>query len=149
MFSLTPYLVHRGCGQSFLIFAKSRIPPAQGMTIPRLELIAALISSGAIAYVHRHLQPLQLSENCPRILRSDSKVVLQWIANPGNHGRFVDNRHTEIRNNKLVCRYVPADDNLADAVSRRCSPRELLHHPLWWKGPLWLCKDPSEWPKRK
>ncbi|KHN83553.1 hypothetical protein Tcan_00821, partial [Toxocara canis] len=93
--------------------------------------------------------PLQQSHNCSQTLWSDSQVVLQWIANPGNHGRFVDNRVAEIRNTKIVCRYVPTDDNPADVASRGCTPRELLHHFLWWKGPLWLCKDPSEWPKWK
>lgn len=38
--------------------------------------------------------------------------------------------------------------NLADLLSRGVQPDVLLNEELWWKGPLWLSLEPSQWPRR-
>lgn len=45
-------------------------------------------------------------------------------------------------------RYVETSMNPADLLSRGLPPKELLSAQLWWKGPLWLVKEPALWPKR-
>jgi len=27
-------------------------------------------------------------------------------------------------------------------------PGEVVHHKLWWNGPDWIKRDPSEWPSK-
>ncbi|XP_075150695.1 uncharacterized protein LOC142224793 [Haematobia irritans] len=43
--------------------------------------------------------------------------------------------------------HVLSHDNPADIASRGSSARYLLTNKLWWKGPAWLCRPRSEWPK--
>ena len=42
--------------------------------------------------------------------------------------------------------YVPTKQNPADCASRGVSVRELIDHPLWWHGPLWLQQQPLKIP---
>ncbi|GFW59797.1 integrase catalytic domain-containing protein [Trichonephila clavipes] len=41
--------------------------------------------------------------------------------------------------------YVPGNLNIADLLSRGCSPRQMLIS-RWWEGPLWLRESPEYWP---
>lgn len=43
-------------------------------------------------------------------------------------------------------RYLPSHDNPADIATRGISPTRLRYNKLWWNGPHWLEKDPSQWP---
>ncbi|VDN95758.1 unnamed protein product [Brugia pahangi] len=63
---------------SSLIFAKSRIAPIKGMTIPRLELMAILIGTRAAQFVITQLDIV----NTRIILWSDSKYVATRGLNP-------------------------------------------------------------------
>jgi len=59
------------------VAAKTRVTPVGGMTIPRLELLSALLLSKLINGVHAALEPeLQLGDP---LCFSDSKVALFWI----------------------------------------------------------------------
>jgi len=66
---------------------------------------------------------------------------LDWIrAHPSRWKTFVANRVTEIQERiPYDCWFhVPGIENPADCAFRGIDPSELLDHPLWWKGPLWL-----------
>ena len=39
------------------------------------------------------------------------------------------------------------EENPADIGSRGERALKLKESELWWKGPAWLCKQESEWPK--
>ena len=60
-----------------ILAAKTRVCPVGGMTIPRLELLSALLLSNLISNVQSSLQS-ELSLTDP-ICYSDSKVALYWI----------------------------------------------------------------------
>ncbi|MCP9262491.1 Integrase core domain containing protein [Dirofilaria immitis] len=60
--------------------------------------------------------------------------------------RFVQRRAEEIRNSHFKLRYLPSHDNPADIATRGISPIRLRYNKLWWNGPHWLEKDPSQWP---
>lgn len=68
--------IHRT--KTSLIFAKSRIAPIKGATIPRLELLAVLIGVRAAHFV---IKQLELKTKTSVMLWSDSKCVLHWIQN--------------------------------------------------------------------
>ena len=102
-----------GCRSDF-VFSKVRLAPTKNVSIPRLELLAALIGSRSIQFVAKHLR-LELAQ---KHLWIDSKCVLDWICNGKNLPRFVENRVTEIRKLQDVSfHYIRSTDNPADVAS--------------------------------
>ncbi|XP_074654082.1 uncharacterized protein LOC141908101 [Tubulanus polymorphus] len=128
--------------------SKSKVAPVKPITIPRLELLASLVT----ARLADHLMS-SLKSRIPRlicVLWSDNQAVLTWIMSPHNMklDRFVSNRIAEIKRltGNFQWRYCPSSDNPADIVSRGSNLRCLQDSKLWWHGPEWL---PNEelWPK--
>lgn len=77
-------------------------------------------------------------------LWTDSTIVLGWLnASPSNLKVFVANRVPEIQGLTKGCswRHVPTQDNPADILSRRISPKFLQYCDMW------LLKPQSEWPR--
>ncbi|GFX37073.1 integrase catalytic domain-containing protein [Trichonephila clavipes] len=60
---------------------------------------------------------------------------------------FVENRVKEIRQltRGHLWKHVPGNLNIADLLSRGCSPQQMLIS-RWWEGPLWLRESPEYWP---
>ena len=117
--------------------AKTRIAPLKKVTIPRLELLSALLLSRLISSVNNALEPeIEISEV---ICHTDSQVALCWIQGKDKEWRqFVQNRVMEIR--ALVpCdswRHCPGVKNPADIPSRGVSPSEFREKlSLWMHGP--------------
>ncbi|KMQ82937.1 hypothetical protein RF55_21411 [Lasius niger] len=69
---------------------------------------------------------------------------------PSKWKTSVANRVADIQRTlpKARWHHVPSQDNPADCATRGLSPRELLDHPLWWRGPSWL-NDETRWPARR
>ncbi|VDN05276.1 unnamed protein product, partial [Onchocerca ochengi] len=59
--------------KTFLIFAKSRIAPAKGITIPKLELLAILVGVRATKFIVKQLE----TEDVRVTLWTDSQCALQ------------------------------------------------------------------------
>ena len=128
-----------------LVIAKTRVAPTKELTIPRLELCAAVL----LGRLFEAYLPL-LSDFQPEKVTgwSDSTIVLSWIASNSRLETFVSNRVGKIRDAAvpITWRYVPSDSNPSDSASRGLPPSELPAHPLWWQGPPWLALPESEWP---
>ena len=119
-----------------LVMSKGRISPMHQVTIPRLELQAAVIG----AQVHSML----LTELDVPIIRSylysDSQIVLAYIKNSERRFKvYVENRVSVIR--KLThpdqWRFVPGTENPADYISRGMKPQDLMSS-AWKEGPQFL-----------
>ena len=127
-----------GC-HSRIVASKTRVSPLKAQTIPRLELLSALLLSRLVATVTRALEgELTLTE--PHCF-TDSTVTLFWIQGVDKSWKqFVQNRVTEIR--ELVpptyWAHCARQNNPADLPSRGLAPCELSDSQLWWKGPDWL-----------
>ncbi|XP_038106645.1 uncharacterized protein LOC119766273 [Culex quinquefasciatus] len=106
-----------------LLISKSRVCPRRRLTIPRLELCAALLGAQLTAAV---LEATNLS--CPVVYWSDFAIVLHWIASCSSTWKvFVSNRIAEIQRltQGMPWRHIPTHLNPADLISRGLLPSEL------------------------
>ncbi|GFV07574.1 integrase catalytic domain-containing protein [Trichonephila clavipes] len=124
----------------FFLTSKARISSLRGATIPRMELLAAVIGTRLTNSVIKALQ----WENIKKYYWSDSTTVLAWIRRDDNWTVFVRNRVNEIRklSDPTSWRHVPGEKNSADLTSRGCKAKQFLSS-RWWEGPKWM-KDPFE-----
>ena len=126
------------------LLGKARVTPIKPITIPRLELIAAVLA----ARVDRFLRAeLQLEDSC---FWTDSTSVLKYIRNEDRcFHTFVANRVTTIRDATKVSqwKYVNTKDNPADDASRGMKVEDLLDRSRWIEGPNFLWKPERYWPE--
>ncbi|XP_065090363.1 uncharacterized protein LOC135711416 [Ochlerotatus camptorhynchus] len=132
-----PHHAEDGAVSVRLLCSKSKIAPLRRLTIPRLELCAAVVLAKLVSVVI----PILKTEFHDIKLWSDSQIVLAWIKkNPDQLQVYVRNRVLDI--NKLTSayewKYVRSENNPADLVSRGCYPGVLHRSDMWWNGPLFL-----------
>ncbi|XP_070168305.1 uncharacterized protein [Polyergus mexicanus] len=128
-----------------LVCAKTKVAPLKRLTIPRLELTAAVLLSRLISYVQRTLEFAEI----PIYLWTDSSGSLTWInSHPSRWKDFVRNRVAAIQERvpQGHWRFIPGKENPADCASRDLSSAQLSRHHLWWNGPSWLAQSPQHWP---
>ncbi|XP_065911194.1 uncharacterized protein [Dysidea avara] len=129
--------------QVSFVLAKTRVAPLKTLTIPRLELMAALVATRLTNFV------LEAIPTCdPSIfVWSDSQIVLHWVSSQKPLPTFVNRRITEMKSllPNATWKYCPTAENPADLLSRGTTIDALMSSSLWNHGPKWL-PDPSEWP---
>ena len=135
-----------GSIDSMLVSSKTRVAPIKRQTIPRLELLGAVILARLMNTTYLALQPL-VSE-LRLFYWVDSYTTLCWIKNVRPWKQYVQQRTAEIRklSNKESWRFCPGTTNPADIPSRSCNGVELPNKCLWWKGPDFLQNSPETWP---
>lgn len=131
-----------------LVASKSKVAPLNAVSIPRLELMAAIVGlrqAEKIAPVLK-VAPSQLT------FWSDSMDVLFWIRGQSRQFKpFVANRVGEIHKSTdpAQWQYVPTKQNPADLLTRGQSVSQLKDEKCWWEGPSYLKSDATEWPVSK
>ena len=145
-FASVAYLVCRypdSNPSSRLIASKCRVSPVKTMTIPRLELMGAVLSS-------RLAQSIQKVITVNRtIFWTDSENVWYWVRNQSREFKpFVANRVGEIQKTTSPeqWRHVPGTINPADLPTRGISATALAESKVWLEGPAFLKDDQSTWP---
>ncbi|XP_038062588.1 uncharacterized protein LOC119733080 [Patiria miniata] len=133
-------------GKVFLSFvvAKCRVAPQRRTSMPRLELMAALVGAQLAQFVTQ-----TLDVNIQYVtMWSDSTTVLTWIQSDSCRFKvFVGTRIAEIQTltTGSEWRYVRYADNPADDITRGLSVSELGPGSRWIEGPPWLLAEPDTW----
>ena len=129
-----------------LVASKCRLAPPDGDTIPRLELLGALMGARLLNSLRiEYSEVLKIDDE---FLWTDSSVALAWInQGPRVGGVFVANRVEEITAVGGVWSWVPTNENPADLPTRGMTVTQLSGSKIWWNGPEWLKRPETEWPK--
>ena len=122
-----------------LVAARSHVK-RKGLSIPRMELQAAVMSS------EMKLKIANLFPEATTTFWTDSSNVLYWLQQRKPLQLFVNNRVLKILRltNANDWKHVPGDENPADLSSRGCTILDLVDNELWWNGPKFLVSQ--EWP---
>ena len=131
---------------SYILVSKGRVHAIKPQSIPRKELIAAVLATK----IGKSLK--EIFPEIPFFYWSDSQNVLAWIKNDSKLlKQFVANRVAYIheRTNPSQWRFVGTADNPADIVSRGANMKDLINNPLWLKGSSFLSNKDIPWPKQK
>ena len=127
-----------------LAFGRSRVTPIKPVTIPRLELQAAVLF---VRSTQQILKELRLGDVDIHFW-TDFTIVLHYISNTKSRFQtFVANRIAYIKNNTSPnqWRHIRSTLNPADIASRgsRALPNDLK---VWINGPEFLQKSENYWP---
>jgi len=136
-----------GTVSSRLVCSRNRVA-GEDDTLPRLELMGALLSSRVAVAVREVLDP-EKSMEC--FFWVDSSTAYQWIIGDYNHWKvYVSNRVKEIQahTRKDQWKHIPGTDNPADLATRGLTALEFVGNKLWLEGPKWLVQDQDQWPHR-
>jgi hypothetical protein len=125
-----------------------RITPMHGVSIPRAELLGAVIGAQLASQIKK-----ALGIPDERVtMWTDSQNVLAWIKNDDICLQtFVHNRVKVIQEctKQNSWRWVGTTENPADHLSRGRTVGELLDTSQWWNGPAFLQETPDKWPVDK
>ncbi|GFS93322.1 integrase catalytic domain-containing protein [Trichonephila clavipes] len=102
-----------------MITSKTRVAPVKSITLPRLELLVALLLSELYVVVLESLRKvIQIDKS---FLFSDSQIVLDWLkSSPSRWKIFVANRILRIQKmtSEASWHHVKSQENPADCASR-------------------------------
>ena len=133
-----------GCVVRF-VASRTRVAPLSAQTIPRLELLAALLLARLLSTVARALEPEQsLGEP---LCFTDSKIALYWTRGFDKEWKqFVENRVREIRSLVPVkCwHHCAGNINPADLPSMGTDSSECGIPASWLALPPGLCEPDQE-----
>ncbi|XP_063981081.1 uncharacterized protein LOC135164553 [Diachasmimorpha longicaudata] len=120
---------HQSEPSVILVSAKTKVAPLKKMTIPRLELTAAVILTNLVIYIRKMLE----KENLQLFLWSDSTVALTWInGHPSRWKDFVQNRVIKIQNSLPAAewKHIRGVENPADSVVEWSIMAEIINGKL-------------------
>ncbi|XP_041453627.1 uncharacterized protein LOC121406824 [Lytechinus variegatus] len=128
------------------VASKSKVAPLKTLTIPRLELQAAVLA----ARLYKSITEEMRLEVEKVMFFTDSMITLQWIKSSARiYKPFVSSRIGEIQTltDPSSWKHIPGEDNTADKVSRGIAVNDLMKE--WKCGPRFLHLDETEWPVDK
>ncbi|XP_037773213.1 uncharacterized protein LOC119568873 [Penaeus monodon] len=134
--------------ESHLIAARNKIAPMKQMSIPRLELCAALMAARLRESILKEFT--WKFEAIYHIV--DSSIVRSQIQKE-SHGfnTFVAVRIAEIqiKTDPKEWWWVDSTQNIADMTSRPCKPEKIGRESDWQSGPKFLTLPTNRWPIRQ
>ena len=131
------------------VIGKCRVAPMRHLSIPRLELQAAVMAVRLKEQIVQQHEMKKMNINSCSFW-SDSTTVLQWIHSSHRKQQvFVANQVTEILDTTNVSqwKHVSGINNPANIGSRAINIEELTRSE-WLTGPAWLKRPETEWPEQ-
>lgn len=125
--------------------ASNKLAPKKTVSVPKLELNAALLGSRLARFVSSCLSKKIQS----RFFWTDSNTVRNWIrATASYYQVYVSNRVDEIQTltEPEEWRFVPGKLHTADEATRTVIEEECLYD-RWLNGPEFLLQPKENWPK--
>ncbi|XP_058456723.1 uncharacterized protein LOC131434094 [Malaya genurostris] len=141
-------IVDDGAVRCSLVAAKTKVDPIKPLSIPRLELQAAVLGT--------RLMKTVISDHTIKITRkvlwSDSSTVLSWLRSDlRRRTQFVAFRVREILEATDVdeWRWVPSKWNVADDAIKWTKETAMLDYSRWFSGPDFIYENMDYWPQYK
>ncbi|XP_062717285.1 uncharacterized protein LOC134292262 [Aedes albopictus] len=137
--------VYSGKVECALVAAKSKVAPLKSLSIPRMELQAAILGV-RLKKMIREAHSLPIDE-C--FYHTDSKNVLAWInSDHRNYRQYVAVRIGEIltESNEREWRWIPTKENVADDATKWGNGPCFSPACRWFRGPEFLYRSEEEWP---
>lgn len=130
------------------VLSKTRLAPIKALTIPRLELQAAVVATSLRSKIVEEID----TEIDQTHFWSDSRIVLHYLSNTQRRfSTYVSHRVAEIVSNSDVndWHHIPGKMNVADDCTRGKDIQQLIPKCRWISGPEFLMLPEAEWPSTK
>ena len=130
-----------------LVVSKARVAPLTALSVPRLELLAALKGCEIAEKVCRATK-VNMEEV---VFWCDSLDVLGWLSNRSRTFKsFVSHKVGKIQGKTQVdqWRHVPSRQNPANLVTHPMGIPDLVQMDSWFHGPSFLLQSEDTWPKK-
>lgn len=128
-----------------LVGSKTKVAPIRPLSIPRMELLGALLGA---RFAKSIKDSHEIKVNTVNFW-TDSKTILFWLReSPRKYKQFVMFRIAEIQEITEVSRwfYVPTKMNVADKATKINTSIKFDSSSEWFLGPSFLKLSESEWP---
>ncbi|XP_058817455.1 uncharacterized protein LOC131680761 [Topomyia yanbarensis] len=139
--------IKNGKVQCSLVMSRSKVAPLKRQSIPRLELMAAVLGARAMHSIQSsHSFPIQR-----RFLWTDSSTVLSWIrSEQNNYKQFTAFRIGEIVELTSVSdwRWVKTKFNIADVLTKWGKGPPLQSEGPWFQGSELMYQLEQDWPRQ-
>ncbi|XP_058827913.1 uncharacterized protein LOC131687843 [Topomyia yanbarensis] len=130
-----------------LVMSRSKVAPLKQLTIPRLELQAAVLGARLAQTVQQN-HSFKIEQV---FLWTDSRNVLSWIkSDQRRYRQYVGFRIGEILSltNATDWLWIPTKYNEADRVTKWKQGASFHSDSSWFRGQPFLSRDRGEWPEQ-